>query len=247
MRTPDPAGPTADVTVRGAPLTVTFEVSDIPVLAGGPASGSLVIGNSAGGPVAVPVGADRARRRPRYVSMAASIDGLDLSIVDPWSGLPERGGVAGRTDVEPGGTFAQQVLLNDFLTLEDTRPAMRPGQRAMLRVDCTRWLALPNPATGSPDHTTEVGARMLVEVPIVRDDDRLSALGEDLLDELLRRPPTGVQDRERAVGRLAATAAESAPHYLEALTASGDPHLAGLATEALARIDLRRRTRSPAT
>lgn len=227
-----PLGSTT-VDLDGVPVEVTVQVVDDIVLAGGPLEVQVTLRNRGDRPVGVPMGADRGRGRPGHLAFSAEVGSTALA--DPRAAVPYRGGVSGQVTLPPGDRIAQRVLVNDFVDLGVLLADLAPGSRLVLALRCRR-----NLATGAqPDPVTLVDAPQVavveLEVPMLRDDERLAALATALRDQL--RAAASVEERERQIGRLASIRLPEARAALDDLAGGPDEGLAGLASQARLRAD----------
>jgi hypothetical protein len=205
-------------------LELSFQQLE-PALAGGPLEVLEAIANRGDRAVSVPVGSDRMRRRPAFLSVSATTDPPELRLFDPWSSIPNRGGIAGRTEVQPGDVVERFVLVNDFLNLEDLLRVGQEGDQLGLQLLFVRGLV-----------STEFSAPSVeLEITVQHDTAALIRLCTELSETLQTHPPTAVEQRERAVSQLACIASPAAAEALTTLAAGTDAHLAGLAADALTR------------
>ncbi len=125
-----------------------------------------------GEPVYLAYGGDRSRGRPAWFDFPATYDGVRLA--DPFAAAPELGGPS--TAVELGPTpFRQTLLLNEFVTLEQTA-----GRGGELRVRCLR-----RPTLGSSAEEAMVAPGEPVSVELVMELEHDQTALEALVDSLV--------------------------------------------------------------
>jgi hypothetical protein len=214
-----------DVRVRSG-----FRVVDsAPSVAGGPIEVEFFVDNVGAQALHLLVNGDRARHRPGSFSFVATLAGVTLP--DPYAEIPYRGGPATVVTVEPTKLYRQTLLVNQFVCLENSLDLLEPGASGQLVVDCRRPLPL------TADHQaalTSAGDAPLVAVRLEfglrRDDAQLSALVDQLVDEVRHGPR---EQRERPLALLLTLRAPVAVGRWRALLDHADPVVVARVRQAL--------------
>ncbi len=223
-----------DIQVRAG-----FRAHDPEVLAGGPLEVEFFVENTGATPFYLAVGTDRTRLRPAFFSFTARLDGADVKMDDPASGIMERGGPAGVARIETGASYSQALLVNEFVRLEKVSAVMQPGEVGTLHIHCRRPLPLANSEQQAFQLGNNVpGVDVTLAVRVRRDDAALDALIARLA-EAVRADWSATPEPRRIQGisQLAALRTPVALPYLQALVNHPDPEVRLRVQRALARFN----------
>jgi hypothetical protein len=165
---------------------------------------------------------DRMRHRPGGFQFAASFEGKALD--DPYGAVPDMGGPGGVVEVGALRPWRQPLILNQFIRLEAVTGLLPPGASGRLRVECGRTIRL---AASKEEALASGGGAPLVKVTLglklFRDDARLAALVERLIEQVRDGPP---DQRERPLALLLALRAPVAVERWRTLENHPDPLVA---------------------
>lgn len=210
---------TQDLQVRAG-----FHTHDFEVIAGGPLEVEFLVENTGRLPLNLAVGGDRAQLRPSFFSFQATVDETEVDLQDP-SAAPNLGGPATVIEVKTNAPYRQTVLVNEFVTLENIRTALKPGEVKVLRIRCQR----PIPLAVDKQQAFQTGANaQMVNVVLVvhvrRDDTALEALMAHLTAEIRADwTITASAKREQAISQLVALRDRATIPYLKTLIEHPDP------------------------
>ncbi|HEY0394767.1 MAG TPA: hypothetical protein VGD01_09765 [Candidatus Elarobacter sp.] len=228
MSGPERREATADLSGNGLHVRAGFRLTSAGPLARGPVEIAFFVENLSEDPLFVALAGDRMSGRPAGVAFSARCDGTPLR--DPAAAVPDFGGPVGTVVVAARSSLEQELVLNEFVRLEDVPAAQPGGGTARLEVACRRPFPLA---------TTERAALISSAAPLIavdlafdlRDDPpALAALLTELLDRVLHGPAA---ERERPL-RLLLSLRSAARAQLESLARQPDPVVAGRARHALA-------------
>ena len=188
--------------VAGGPIEVEFYVES-----SGPAARYLLVSG------------DRMRQRPGGFQFTATLN--DNALGDPFGGVPDMGGPGGVVEIGPSRPWHQTLVLNQFVRLEAALGMLRPGASGQLKVHCRRPVRL----TANKDEALAASERAPVveaglQRKIVRDDARLKALVDGLMDQIRDEPR---EQRERPLSLLLSLRAPLAVERWRALEKHPDP------------------------
>lgn len=192
-----------DISIAGAPLWVEFFVE-----------------NHGAEPLFIGVAGDRGRARLDYFAFQARVEAHVLA--DPAASAPYLGGPRAAMPIAPQATYAQSLLLNEFICLETTPQYMLPGAMATLHLRCER--VLPHGAHAAA--LEKANASLLVSVQLTceiqRDDKALEHVYADLAAVVQHG---ALEQREPALRALIA-ARTAGVAALGQLATHPDPHVA---------------------
>lgn len=204
-----------------------FRALNAEELAGGLIEAEFFVENTGGSPFYLAAGGNRSKLRPAFFSFAATleVEGREVLLDDPAAGIIERGGPVTRIQVETNAPYRKTLLVNEFVSLEKTIPALSPNQAGVLRLRCQR----PLPMASIPEQAFQMGS----EAPVVdavlvfhvrRDDIALEALVARLAHEVrANQTPAVSAEREQKIAKLAALRNPMAILYLQGLSDHPDP------------------------
>jgi hypothetical protein len=215
-----------DVDTAGRTLHVIFRSAAEPPLAGGPAYLEAEVSLLAGPAIRLISSSARATGRSREYSFAArGPDGRSLR--DPFADAVEIGGVQTSTPLTAERPVLQQVLLNQFLTLESVRDAVPDGHTAELEVRCVRQLGLE----GQPNDNVPTAA-VVLHLRMPRNDDELADRYRRAAETITSTPQFTV-GREQLLTELCTARNRLAIDALTALVSHPDTSVAARARHAL--------------
>jgi hypothetical protein len=212
------------VEANGTAFNVTVRVEDAPVLAGGPMTVTWGL-RTTGAAAYVALGGDRVLGRMTGFSFTGALDGANTSLADPAEGALDLGGPVGLQEVTESA-LTVPLLVNQFLTVERLRDALRPGENGTLILHC-RWDLV---AAGDREHvlgSAPVPIDLTLRVPVHRDDDMLMGVVQELVTAVL----TADREDEEALARLAALRYSDAVDLVE--RTGGDPDRVAWVTASL--------------
>jgi hypothetical protein len=192
----------------------TVRVEEVPVLAGGP---MVAVWTLHGPPADVALGGSRTLNRTTGFSFAGTAEGLDVPLTDPAADVVDLGGPMGARPLPEAG-LTVSLLVNQYLTVENLRPALPPGGSGVLALRC-RWDLV---AGAEP-----VPLELTLRVPVRRDDDALADVVREQVEAVLRTE----KPDEDALNRLAALRYPDAARLVSA--ADADPERTAWALAAL--------------
>ena len=207
-----------------------FRAAGSSTVAGGPLFLEFFAENLGQRALYVLSGGDRMRDRPADYAFTATLGGVPLR--DPYGELPDIGGLGAFVVVARGETWQQQLLLNQFVAIEDTIHLLSPGASSRLRVRCTRPLPLASDeqeALASEPEAATVDVE--VTVAVHRDDRQLAALVDQLVSTITSGP---IEEREMSLRILLTLRARPAVDRWRRLAEHPDASVAERVTEALA-------------
>jgi hypothetical protein len=199
----DPQTESAGVLARdGVNLGIAFNLTSRELYAAGPLVLELTVTNRARTPILYLTGT--ANIRPAYLRFSAELQPPGLVLRDPYPKTPlEPGGVFASISLQPGQSHRQTVVVNQFVTLEDTRGAIPNGQSARLQV---RWQHFVAASTTEQYPSKPEAVDGSLQVTLVRDDEKLRATLDAVADTLLRDSGAAARDpvgRRDAIAKLA--------------------------------------------
>lgn len=205
-----------------------FRVVNASALAGGPIEIAFFVEKDRPPALYVMIAGDRARQRPGGFSFVATF--LDAPLLDPMERVPDLGGPATAIAVDPGHSWRQPLLLNEFVRLEDAPARLAPGATGRLDIVCSRTFPLATDPTSAL--LVREGPRVDVplSLPLRRDDEALAALATHLAEQVREVPPA---ERESALVRLLALRSAARPQ-IESLVDHPCPSVAARVRGALA-------------
>jgi hypothetical protein len=221
---------------NGTSARAGFRVLQDDALAGGPLSIEFVVENTGTQPAYFFTATDRSRLRPDNFTLQAGVQGSDVVLTDPLANVPYLGGPGGVLEVEPGAQIKQRLLVNNFVTLEQTRDVLAPGEASTVWIRGLRTLALTateDQALQGGGETAQIDATL--SIPIRRDDAALEALVASLADSIRADQSTNVSaQREQTIGELVALRLPMVVPQLESLKDHPDPAVKMYVQRALA-------------
>jgi hypothetical protein len=215
-----------DLAPQGTRLRAGFRFVPGELLAGGPVELEFFVDNAGASPLRLAVSGDRMRHRPGQFAFAATFDGD--SLVDPMAALPDAGGPMGIVEVSSASPWRQRLLLNQFVSLEDTLPRLQPGATGRLDLCCRRSFLLDATAASALPADASPALVVNLAIDLRRDDNALAALAAGLLDAIARGATPA---REPSIERLLAMRS-AARAQIDALTRHPDPSVAARALQA---------------
>lgn len=215
-----------DLKAHGMPVRAGVRLMPGELLAGAPLELEFFVDNFGASPLRLAVSGDRARHRPGQFSFVATFDGQPLA--DPMAALPDAGGPMGIVEISGANPWRQRLVLNQFVSLEDTPRRLQPDATGRLDLWCRRPLVLATTeATAVPsDASPALLAHLALDLR--RDDEALAALAAKLGDAITRG---ALVARESSLERLLAMRS-AARAQIDALTRHPDPSVATRALQA---------------
>ena len=214
-----------DLVAHGMPVRAGFRLIPGEWLAGGPVELEFVLDNLGALPLYLAVGGDRMRQRPGQFSFAARFDGHGLP--DPMAALPDAGGPIGIVEISSASPWRQRLVLNQFVSLEDTPQRLQPGAAGRLDLSCRRPIVLAVTQAAALTGDASPALVIALAIDLRRDDKALAALAADLSDAITRGAPA---ERAPALERLLAMRS-AARAQLDGLTRDPDPSVAARALQ----------------
>ena len=195
-------------------------------VAGGILAAEFFVNNHGPAPFYLALAMDRTRLRPEYISFSARLETTAIVFSDPLSQVEVSGGPATTIVIQPGDSFSQPLIVNEFLDLEQARRSLVNGEKQALFLACQRQLPLAQVATQAFQFDQHAP---LVEVTLVlnieRDDTALELTIQQLADKLhsdwVAAPVSA--EREQAAMRLIALRTPLILPLLRELSQHPDP------------------------
>jgi hypothetical protein len=217
----------ADFAAPKIEISACFRTSKSMVLAGGPVEVTFHVTNKAATTFFLASGRSRTKLRPAFFSFTArlNLDGAEVQMNDPTVAIIERGGPVGQIEVAANSAYGETLLLNEFVSLEKTVPALRPGQVGVLEIYCQR----PLPMAGTPAGE----AYRMNDAPVLNSELVINVRRDDAaLEGVISRLARGIRaddaarvsaQREQMAAKLASLRSPMALPYLQSLTDHPDP------------------------
>ncbi len=216
---------TGGVPVAGRRLAMACRPESEELLAGGPVWLAAELRLIEGEPIGLVAGSSRASGRSTEYRCEA--DGLR----DPFADAVEIGGVETTRRLSSAEPVREELLLNQFLTLEDLLTRVPEGATARVDVRCRRRLLVDPPESSGEPPGEPAEAVDEIAVTLRRDDARVR---EDYL-ATARTILAGVVDtvRNRLLIELTCARSPLAGDAWQLLTSHPDPVVAGRARQML--------------
>lgn len=167
---------------EGISVGVTFRVKGHKVYAGGPAELELSVTNKT--PVQIFYLAGAAGVRPAYLKFSAELHPHGLKLRDPYPDTSlDPQGLFASLPLQPGQVDKQVIVLNQYVTLEDTREVILEGQSGCLNVRWQYFLAA-NRSQDHPPKSDPVEGEF--QLTLLRNDARLWESIESIAGKLIK-------------------------------------------------------------
>jgi hypothetical protein len=156
------------------------------------------------------------------VAFAAELEDSGVVLDDPAAGSANIGGPAGAVPLAEGRPFAQELLVNQFLSLERLTDAVPAGDTQVLTLQLTRTLRV---GADQAEALQARGAPVEAELTLtVRGDPaELDRIADELAEAVRRDELPGSVAREQALTTLLAMRTPAAARHLQALEDHPDP------------------------
>lgn len=198
------------------------------LVAGGPLQ--LKFFAEASQPILLAVAADRVRLRPDFFHFSATLDGVEIH--DPFpSSTTYLGGPGGTIQIRPDASWNQWLIVNQYLRLERALEVLGV-ESAVGRLELRGGRPLPLTSKAADafrrDGVPQIDVTMTI--PIRRDDTRLAALVNELIERVRQGPP---EQREEPLSLVLALRAPMAVELWKTLVDHSDPTVAERVHQAL--------------
>jgi len=201
----------AELGVDGTRVAVSLLAPDGDIVAGAPLTVRCEIEPEDGAALFLLVSGDSATGRPAGVSFGAQGAGVEL--VDPARDAVNIGGPAGAVPLAAGQPFSQELLVNQFLTLERLADEIPEGSTATVTLVLRRELQIGRDQAGAMRAPAQA-AEVELELGFRGDPGELRRIADRLADEVAADTAPGSVAREQALTTLLAL---RTPHAAERL------------------------------
>jgi hypothetical protein len=203
-------------------VALSVDRSDCEVVAGAPLTVTAAVENAGSSPLFLMVAADRGSGRPADVAFTGQLEGADLVLDDPAAGGADIGGPAGAVPLAAGRPIVQELLVNQFLSLERLADAVPAGESRRLTLRLVRSCRL---GAAQADALRARGEPVEVEVALtVRGDPaELDRIADELAQAVRLDAQPGSVAREQALTTLLALRTPAATRHLRSLADHPDP------------------------
>jgi hypothetical protein len=196
----------------GATIRVTFRLKNRELHAAGPMELESTVANET--PARIFYLAGSVGMRPAYMKFSAELHPPGLVLRDPYPDTAlEPKGLFASISLQPGQIDRGTVILNQFVTLEDTREAIPDGQCARLHVRWWYFIA----ASSTEEYPSKIEpVEGDFQVTLVRNDDKMrdciDAIAAKLMNDSNAIPVDAVGRRDAIVKLTSLRIPEVIPH-----------------------------------
>jgi hypothetical protein len=196
----------------GINLFITFRLKNHELYAAGPVELELTVTNKT--PARILYLSGSVGIRPAYLKFLAELHPPGLVLRDPYPDTPlEPRGLFASISLQPGQIHRQTVVLNQFVTLEETRGAIPNGQSARLHV---RWRHFISASCAEEYPSKSEPVEGVFEVILVQNDDKLrksiDAIAAKLMNDSSAIPVDAVGRRDAIAKLTSLRIPEVIPH-----------------------------------